>query len=202
VNRSWIASLSTALVGFLVVFVPLLAAAQPPATGGAPPRDEPRETTFARLADAFLAHVSAEEYQAAADLMHYPASFTPDERRADAAAVAASLRILGEELGQPADAAPFTGERLSLNVAAYGGSNEYWAEHPDGVSVDYAANFTEAGPGWVLFLFVDVSGEWEIGQIAYGLPSSRPDARPRLTKVLARLQAKAQEIAAGSTPQP
>lgn len=194
-NRPLLVLLAAALVGLFVLFAALPAAAQAPPTAGVTPRDEPRETTFARLADAFLAHMSAEEYQAAADLLHYPASFTPQERRSDASAVAASLRILGEELGSPADAAPFSGVRLSLNVGAYGGNNEYWAAHPDGVSVDYSANFTEAGPGWVLFLFVDVSGEWEIGQIAYGLPSARPDARPRLLKVFARLQAKAQEIA-------
>lgn len=70
------------------------------------------------------------------------------------------------------------------HVLTGGGDLGYWQKYPSFIKIIYEVDFEKEGKGYVALSFCNIAGNWEIRQVAYGLPAARSDARTRITTIM------------------
>lgn len=153
-------------------------------------QDDKAEDTGVRLrsiASDFFARVSAGRFSDAAELFHFPPSFTSAERAKDAKGVALTLRILAREFGRPENPKPDDSFAVFYSVGGGGGDPSYWQQYPLSLDLRYRVHFDREGDGFVIFKFSTISGAIEIKQLNYGIPANRAGALERTNQIIQTL---------------
>jgi hypothetical protein len=116
-----------------------------------------------------------------AKLHHYPAAYSAKELDDDVAAVTKSLSFLLERFGRPLAARRAPAGRSFYNVGGGGGTTLYWeSRSPYPIrQLTYEVKFERFGPGFLAVTLVPfgAGGAYEIKQIDFGVPDTRPEAR-------------------------
>jgi hypothetical protein len=114
-----------------------------------------------------------------AALLHYPPSYSAQERSADEAGVREQLDFLLQRFGGISQAALAEESPETLDFGVSGGTSAYLNSLGsfDYVDVTFSAEFKREGRGAVKIAFLKVAGGWEPWRISFCLPMSRPDVR-------------------------
>jgi len=137
--------------------------------------------------------LQAENFEEVARLLHYPATYTPQERLADQAAVADSLRFLAGEVGH-LDKVVVVREPVTFyKVSVSGGDVPYWQSLPnagqDG-ALTYQAVFSKLGPGIFHLTFIRSGAGWQPRSIEVGLERGQPGAPERMADITRQMVAR------------
>lgn len=137
--------------------------------------------------------IQADSFEEVASLLHYPATYTQQERLADQSAVANNLRFLSSEFGhlEEAVAAKEAVEFYKLSIS--GGDVPYWQSLPnvgqDGY-LTYRAVFSKFGPGIFHITFIRAEGGWQPRSIEFGLERGQPKAGERMANIARQMVAR------------
>jgi hypothetical protein len=147
------------------------------------PEEVTKEKLVGRLVSEFFARVSQGQLGEAAELFHYPPSYTGQERKDDVAAVALTLGLMTREFGTPGSPQPHTSYAMWYAVGGGGGDIPYWKDHPHLLDAVYRVSFSREGPGFVIFKFIEIGGAIEIASVQYGIPADRAGAMERIREI-------------------
>ena len=136
----------------------------------------------------FLEFYTAGKLHEAAQVLHCPETYTPDELKDDREAVARSLEIFVREFGRITSVAASNSNLYVASMTACG-TVPYWKEHPDIGTKTYETVNDSGDKGYVIFSFAEVDGRKVLSKFHQGLPAS-PDAIERVRRVLKLQMAK------------
>jgi hypothetical protein len=122
--------------------------------------------------------------RAAADHLHYPPSYSKQQRADDVAAMRGNIGVLIDYFGTVSKVHRETGRVLFYEAGGGGGDGPYWQSLSplDTQHFFYAAEFSKLGPGIVhvvMFRHPTLSAP-EVHLIAFGLRVARPDAKQQV----------------------
>jgi hypothetical protein len=141
------------------------------------------EEAIKAITSDFFARISEGHYIEAANLFHFPPTFTPGERSKDVAAVAATLAILTKEFGIPNEPKPNDSTALWYSIGAGSAHLAYWQNYPYSVDLRLRVKFSREGPGYMVVKFSKIEGVIEIRNVDYGLPADGPGAIKRIKEI-------------------
>jgi hypothetical protein len=126
-----------------------------------------------------------------AQLLHYPPSYSEEERIADIANLQRNFAFLINRFGLPSDLRIQDKPLSFYEVGSSGGTIEYWANlSPLNIRAwVYLVNFSKLGPGILkihLFQPKDKS-KLELQGVAFGLAVSSPSARTTMIRIMVDL---------------
>jgi hypothetical protein len=126
-----------------------------------------------------------------AQLLHYPPSYSEEERRADIADLQKMLAFFIDRFGLPSDLEIQDTPLSFYEVGASGGSLEYWANiSPLEIrAFVYTARFSKLGPGILKIHLFQPAGQskFELQGVAFGLKVSSPSARTIMIRTMVDL---------------
>jgi len=161
---------------------------------------EPQESIEAQLQSLsieFFNHMASSEYSDASGLFHYPREYTSEKRSEHILNVSRLLKVFTDEFGIPSNCKINETPAPYYNVTVSGGDMTYWQKYPSYMQIPLEVVFSIENDGYVVILFSNILGKWEIRAVAYGLPAQRPGAKERvveiMTKMLITLQPKRHE---------
>lgn len=150
--------------------------------------DETRMRAAEAQAGGVIKGVVAGDSRAVAELMHYPPSYTPEERKSDLTDVENGIRFLLERFGRVSDVKREEGHVSFFEVGGGGGDMGYWKSLSPMETVDviYSAKFSKLGRGVIkirIFWHGDGSAPG-IFAVGFGLPVGRSDARTQIASAM------------------
>jgi len=137
---------------------------------------------------------------AVAARLHYPPSYTAEQRAADEAAVALMIGIVLEQFGTLMLADPVDAPGPHYQVDITGGDGDYWAATLPGRSireVGYRAEFSRYESGYVVLSYMEIDSGWVTGQLALGLDATVADNDERVQQTVLLA---AERVAASMAP--
>lgn len=141
----------------------------------------------AELAARAVELVAQGEVQRAALLMHYPPTYTPDERKDDIAGNTDGLHHLLEEFGAMSPPKPRTEATEYYEIGMTGGDNAYLASLKPQHTAHflYEAKFSKVGPGYVHVIVVQLTATspLEVLGVYLGLPAEDPHSKPAMLAI-------------------
>ena len=139
--------------------------------------------------------ISRADLSGAAAALHYPPSWSDEQREQDAAAVERSLQFYTEQFGTVSGVTPQLEPILFYEVGAGGGDMPYWQNISPSVVNDYlfSVKFSKLGEGLLKIRAVrhPTVPMPTIQSIGFGLPAAREGAKAKIievTKGLLRLK--------------
>src|SRR5262245_33424999 len=163
-----------------------------PSRTNAPPKAPPDARVLGDRATKLLAQGDA---RAVVSLMHYPPTFTPEERQRDMAAGEASIQSILQELGEISHARAHEGVAAFYDVGGSGGTVPYLPSlSPEFVKdVVYEATYSKQGPGYVHLRIMRLNSKTplEILGVYFGLPESDPRSKPAMLAIARKEMASA-----------
>ena len=120
------------------------------------------------------------DYEAVAELLHYPPSYTPEQLATDKADVRVGLELLAGEVGLCTAPEPQNQPVEFYQVGVSGGDVPYWQSLPNGgldQSYRYKVRYGKLGDGIVQVTLVEESGKWAVRSVDLGLETAREGAR-------------------------
>lgn len=149
--------------------------------------DSPRNASpTVGLVDRVLSLLARGGSRDLAAILHYPESYTADERAKDVSNVATSLDFLLDRFGKPEKLRPVHESASFYEMGVGGGSVHYWASLSliAEQTLLYSGSFSKLGPGFIKLSVVRVKGgPPEIRVISFGLPTSSPSAKATITNL-------------------
>ena len=132
-------------------------------------------------ASQYFKYVKNRDFYNAATLFHFPKHYSQKERKDDVHAVSKTLELFADKFGNILVANLNQTPNPFYHVMTGGGDLRYWQKHPSSIKVIYEVTFEKESKGYVGLSFCNIDGNWEIRQVAYGIPAARSDARARIT---------------------
>lgn len=138
-----------------------------------------------------IAHLIADhDTNAAAALLHYPSTYSTQERDHDSEEVAKSLSFLLEEFGDISELSRHLKSAVFFEIGVGGGDIPYWESLSPLNITDYlySANFAKLGPGFLrirIFRHPTLPGP-AVRSIDFALPAMRGDTKAKLISIMKR----------------
>jgi len=165
------------------------------------------------LAKRAVVLLENDKSRAVASLMHYPPTYSADERAKDINSVGDGLELILKELGTPTQFRDLHGLALSYEVSESGGSIPYLRSLSPAYASDflYEVTYSKQGHGYLTVRVMQLNSKSpaEILSVRLGLPTANPASKTTMIEItrmqLARLgvpmsQALQQQIDASLRP--
>ena len=149
--------------------------------------------TLVNNAVQYFDFIRNNDFHSASRLFHYPGNYTKQELTDDMNTVSNLLAFLANEFGGVLNQNISEAPTSFYHVLVGGGDLPYWQKHPHSVKLTYKVDFEKEGRGYVRIRFCNISGKWEIRQVEYGLPTSRPDSRERIMTIMQKMMQPMQQ---------
>jgi hypothetical protein len=143
-------------------------------------------TDLSSIADHYIKLMNQGNYKEASFLFHYPEDYTQEELVSDRTTVQKMLKIVMDTFGSIDSVYIVPPSLMVYQFSIGGGSIPYWQKHPKGFHVTHCVEFSKQGYGRFDVQFCNINSKWEIRDVSYGLPTSRSDAKPIISKLLER----------------
>jgi len=131
--------------------------------------------------------IKNEDFDNASKLFHFPDHYSKSELIDDRNSISETLKFFNYEFGKVLNEDIFYGSDSFYEVGIAGGNLEYWKNHSHFVKLNYRVEFEKEGEGYIGIFFCNISGFWQIRQVAYGLPFSRPDSKTRIMNIMDKM---------------
>ena len=120
--------------------------------------------------------------------MHYPPTYTPEERKKDISSTGEGIDLIAREFGAISGLKEQMGVALFYETGGTGGSVPYVSSlkpHDSGQFV-YDAKFSKLGNGYIKVTVIQLTAKshFEILGVYFGLPAGNPQSKPALLKVM------------------
>jgi hypothetical protein len=169
------------LFGGLVVALVLCNAS----CGNSPPAQDSQAGLGQAIADANMEMLKTGSASAVASGMHYPPTYTPEQRFKDVNGTTRDIELALRELGPLSDVHPFTGSDRVYTSGTTGGSLPYLRSLSPDFSADYyyQVHYRVAGAGYVHLKVIRLNAQSppEVLQVEFQLPASDPGALARMS---------------------
>jgi hypothetical protein len=140
-----------------------------------------------RIERDYFKLISTKSFISAAELFHYPAHYSQQERLKDLKIVSRMLYIISEEFGKITEKSKLEIIADYHDVFISGGDIPYWRNHADLSNIKYRVRFSKEGEGYIIIFFCKIDKELEIAKVAYGLPAANPDSKIRILEIARKL---------------
>ncbi len=140
------------------------------------------------LCESCMKNIQKQDFDSALELFHFPPGYTDKELKKDKEAVLEHILLFNNEFGKIITYKPNQGYAEYYHLMAGGGDIVYWGEHPRNINLVYEVEFDKEGPGIVNFVLNNVTGDWEIQMIGYGLLASNKDAKKRIDEIYKKME--------------
>jgi hypothetical protein len=140
-------------------------------------------------ADSILGLLSKGETGTIASLLHYPPSYTEQQRNDDVADVHEQLDFLSQRFGKISHAVLAKEHLETLDIGVSGGTSEYFDSLDSFEYVDftYATTFAHEGAGAIKIAFLRLKTGLVPWRISFCLLKSGPDASARFNSILGEI---------------
>jgi F420-0:gamma-glutamyl ligase-like protein len=122
-----------------------------------------------------------------AKAMHYPPTYTPEERQNDMSSTGAGLDLMAREFGAVTGLKPYTGTGMFFEVGGTGGDVPYLSSLRPHASAQYLykATFAKNGVGCIRVMVIQLtaSSPYEILGVYFGLPAANAHSRTAVLDV-------------------
>lgn len=150
---------------------------------------------YAEAGQEAIQLLRSNQFQAVANRMHYPPTYTPKELEKDRTDVSRALAFLASEFGRFESAERATGVFTFYNLEVRSGEANYWEKQQnngqDGF-LRYRVNYERLGPGFLKVSFYDRNDVFELRSVSFELDASQPGAKYRIVEVGRRMMATLQ----------
>ena len=160
------------------------------------------DTSSIARADQFVAALQRNTFKEAAELFHYPQSYTGDELSRERSGITGFLTALLAEIGEidtVSRVPPPAGQFLSLGESA--GDIPYWSSHPELSKVEnvvYRVNVKRDGEVYFVVSLIRPAFAWEVRSLTFELSASRPGAVERMSQIARKLAPAPQPVQKGA----
>jgi hypothetical protein len=143
-------------------------------------RADPGQSAASQIVD----NLARSDVRAVASSLHYPPTYTAEEREADIASVSKSLRFLLDRFGAPKNLRTTAERHVFFHVGTSGGDVPYWesiSPYPNRVVV-FQTDFANLGPGFVMVELISLDGGAPrvIKGVEFGLPAETPGSKQQI----------------------
>jgi hypothetical protein len=132
--------------------------------------------------------LSRGEIRSVAEMMHYPPTYTPEERKKDISSTGEFLDIMAREFGAISGLKVQTGLALFYTIGGTGGNVPYISSLKPHSSAQfvYEAKFSKLGNGFIRVTVIQLTAKspFEILGVYFGLPAGNPRSKPALIKIM------------------
>ena len=134
--------------------------------------------------------LSRGEIRSVAELMHYPPTYTPEERKKDIASTGDGLDLIAREFGAISGLKTHTGVAVFYELGGTGGDVPYVSSLSPRHSEEflYKAKFSKRGDGYVRVTVIQLTArsKFEILGVHFGLPMGNPRSKPAMKEMTRR----------------
>jgi hypothetical protein len=122
-----------------------------------------------------------------AEMMHYPPTYTPEERKKDISSTGDGLDLIAREFGAISGLKAHTGIAAFYEIGGTGGDVPYISSLSPHYSAQflYEAEFSRRGDGYIRVTVIQLTAdsEFEILGVYLGLPASNPHSKPAILEI-------------------
>jgi hypothetical protein len=123
-----------------------------------------------------------------AEMMHYPPTYTPEEREKDISSTGDYLDLMAREFGEISALKVQMGVALFYTIGGTGGNVPYVSSLKPHHSEQfvYEAKFSKLGNGFIRVTVIQLTADshFEILGVYLGLPTANPRSKPALMKIM------------------
>lgn len=131
--------------------------------------------------------LSRGEVRSVAEMMHYPPTYTPEERKKDIASTGDGLDLMAREFGAISGLKIHTGVALFYELGGSGGDVPYLSSLKPHASAQvlYEAKFSKLGSGYIRVSAIQLTADspFEVLGVYFGLPASNPRSKPAILAI-------------------
>jgi hypothetical protein len=139
------------------------------------------------LADRAVQLLSSDDVRGVAAMMHYPPTYTPEERKKDMASTEQGLGLFVSEFGAISGAKEHTGVAVFYELGGTGGDVPYLSSLSPRyfASVLYEAKFSKLGDGYIHVTVIRLKADspLEVLGVYFGLPAANPRSKPAILAI-------------------
>jgi len=140
------------------------------------------------LADSFFSQLASGSYIKAANLIHYPSTYTARELEVEKKTLAVMIKSICEELGTPSNyQLSNSGERYA-GITISAGDFKYWQQYPNFMKSTYEVNYGNDGRGFVELTYHRENSAVRLRSISFNLPASKDNLVRRFTEILNKME--------------
>ncbi|MGA1867043.1 MAG: hypothetical protein ACMUJM_00700 [bacterium] len=150
-------------------------------------RGHTQENILTEIASEYFKLIKNKNVNGASKLFHYPTDHTEQEIIKDMNVIGRSLQIFINEFGAVLRADLVETRDIFYHVSIGGGDLSYWKKHPNSINLTYKVKFKKAGQGYIDIMFCNINNKWDIRQVSYGLPQSRPDSKEYILDITQKI---------------
>lgn len=144
--------------------------------------NSPNEMFF-QINDQFFKTEQIQDFTNAAELFHYPRSYSLNELDKDKQAVKLILNYFYQSFGKILSYKLLEKAEPYIALAIGGGDASYWAQNPNYIRTVYETQFSNEGQGYVIIDLCKINDKYQIRYVHYGLPISRKDCQKRIQEI-------------------
>jgi hypothetical protein len=134
--------------------------------------------------------LSRGEIRSVAEMMHYPPTYTPEEREKDMSSTGDGLDLMAREFGKISGLKGHTGLARFYEIGGSGGDVPYLSSLSPHYSTQflYEAKFSKLGDGYIRVTVIQLTAEshFEILGLYLGLPAANPHSKPAIIGITRR----------------
>jgi len=120
-------------------------------------------------------------------MMHYPPTYTPEERKKDISSTGDGLVLVARDFGAISSLEVYTGTALFYEIGGTGGDVPYVTSLSPYYSAPflYKAKFSKRGDGYIRITAIQLTADsrFEILGVYFGLPAANPHSRPAILEI-------------------
>jgi hypothetical protein len=139
------------------------------------------------LADRAVHLLSRGENRAFAEMMHYPPTYTPEERKKDISSTVDVLDLFAREFGATSGLKEHKGIAAFYELGGTGGNLPYISSLSPHYSTPilYATKFSKRGDGYIQVTVIQLKADspFEILGVYFGLPAANPRSKPAILEI-------------------
>ena len=140
----------------------------------------PVEEIINQINEEFFVYEQNQDFNNAANIFHYPPSYSNAELVKDKTAVKLVLEYFNKSFGRVVTHKIVRAPELNLSLSIGGGNLPYWTNNPRLIKTTYEVQFSNDGKGYVVIDLCKIGKNFEVRAIHYGLPLSRKDTPNRI----------------------
>jgi hypothetical protein len=139
------------------------------------------------LAARAVQSLSRGEIRSVAGMMHYPPTYTPEERKKDMSSTGEGLDLIAREFGEISAIQVHTGSALFYELGGSGGDVPYLSSLSPRYAAQYLykAKFSKRGDGYIRLTVIQLTATspFEILGVYLGLPAANPHSKPAILEI-------------------
>jgi hypothetical protein len=139
------------------------------------------------LAARAVQMLSRGQVRSVAEIMHYPPTYTPEERKKDVSSTGDGLDLIAHEFGTISGVKAHTGVAAFYELGGSGGDVSYLSSLSPHQSQQflYEAKFSKRGDGYIRVTVIQLTADsrFEVLGVYFGLPAADPHSKPAILAI-------------------